>query len=73
MSETTPPMPASQEEWEAHWAFYKLTVLRRDEAWAENTRLVEAIQKLARLVPTVQHVSKHEKGKWKQLYERAKS
>jgi hypothetical protein len=32
---TTPPMPANQEEWEAHWAFYTLTVKQRDAAWEE--------------------------------------
>jgi hypothetical protein len=36
---TTPPMPASQEEWAAHWAFYELTVAQRDRAWREIERL----------------------------------
>ena len=70
MSDTTPPMPATQAEWEAHWSFYKLTVLQRDEAWAENTRLVEAIQAVAALAPTVQRVVEREDGEWKALYER---
>jgi hypothetical protein len=34
-----PPMPATQEEWEVHWAFYKLAVMQRDQAWAEIERL----------------------------------
>jgi hypothetical protein len=32
-------MPASQAEWEAHWAFYRLTVAQRDSAWQEIERL----------------------------------
>jgi hypothetical protein len=32
-------MPTSQEEWEAHWAFYKLTLAQRDAAWREIATL----------------------------------
>ena len=39
-------MPASQEEWEAHWAFYKLTVLQRDAAWSEVTNLRQLLERL---------------------------
>lgn len=39
-----PPMPKSQEEWEAHWAFYRLTVMQRDAAWREIERLRRAIR-----------------------------
>lgn len=34
-AEATPPMPTSQAEWAAHWAFYRLTVLQRDRAWSD--------------------------------------
>jgi hypothetical protein len=47
---TTPPMPASQEEWEAHWAFYKLTVKQRDAAWSEVTHLRQLLDRLGHLM-----------------------
>jgi len=34
----TPPMPASEDEWAAHWAFYQLTVSERDEARVQLDR-----------------------------------
>jgi hypothetical protein len=34
-----PEMPTSEEEWRAHWAFYKLTVAQRDGAWREIEEL----------------------------------
>lgn len=43
---TTPPMPASQAEWEAHWAFYKLTVAERDQAWHEIRELRLLLERL---------------------------
>ena len=47
MSEgTTPPMPATQAEWEAHWAFYRLTVAQRDRAWAEVRELRQLLERL---------------------------
>lgn len=39
MTEETPPMPTSQQEWEVHWAFYRITVQQRDLAWRELERL----------------------------------
>ena len=39
MSDETPPMPASQQEWEVHWSFYRLTVAERDQAWREIEKL----------------------------------
>lgn len=35
MKDDVPPMPTSQAEWEAHWAFYRLTVMQRDAAWRD--------------------------------------
>lgn len=46
MSET-PPFPASQVEWEVHWAFYRLTVAQRDRAWREIEFLKRALQAMA--------------------------
>jgi hypothetical protein len=40
-------MPTSQAEWEAHWAFYELTVKQRDGAWVETRdlrRILEMVQ-----------------------------
>ena len=34
-----PPLPETEEEWKAHVAFYRLTVMQRDAAWRENERL----------------------------------
>lgn len=34
-----PPMPTTEAEWRAHWAFYRLTVAQRDAAWRELERL----------------------------------
>jgi predicted GTPase len=45
---TTPPMPATQEEWETHWAFYLLTVKQRDAAWSEVRHLREMLEILGR-------------------------
>jgi len=43
-------MPASQGEWEAHWAFYKLTVAQRDAAWAELEDMSRMIRQLDHLM-----------------------
>jgi hypothetical protein len=56
MSATTPPMPQSQEEWEAHWAFYKLTVAQRDAAWSEVRGLRQMIDRLGHLMHFVDEV-----------------
>jgi hypothetical protein len=45
-----PPMPTSQEEWEAHWAFYKLTVQQRDAAWSEIKELRQLLERLGHLM-----------------------
>jgi hypothetical protein len=37
-------MPTSEAEWEAQWAFYRLTVQQRDAAWRENERLLDLIR-----------------------------
>jgi hypothetical protein len=34
-----PELPVSLSEWEAHWAFYRLTVDQRDRAWREVEEL----------------------------------
>ena len=52
-SNDTPPMPQSQEEWEAHWAFYRLTVQQRDQAWTEVRTLREALEQIASRAPSV--------------------
>ena len=39
-------MPQSQAEWEAHWAFYRLTVLQRDQAWREVRDLRRLLERL---------------------------
>jgi hypothetical protein len=31
----TPPMPSTQAEWAAHWAFYRHAIAQRDGAWRE--------------------------------------
>jgi len=41
-------MPTSQAEWEAHWAFYKHTVLQRDAAWREIKELRQLLDRLGR-------------------------
>lgn len=46
-SEPIPPMPQSQVEWEAHWAFYKLTVAQRNLAWSELEQCRETVTTLA--------------------------
>jgi hypothetical protein len=47
MPEPTPPMPQSQEEWETHWAFYKLTVAQRNLAWNELEQMRDLITAIA--------------------------
>ena len=49
VSETTPPMPTTQAEWEAHWALYRLTVHQRDAAWSEVTNLRQMVDRLVYL------------------------
>jgi len=44
MSDPTPPMPTSEAEWAAHWAFYKLALMQRDAAWREIERLRDVMQ-----------------------------
>lgn len=39
LTDSCPPMPTSQAEWEVHWAFYKITVAQRNLAWRELERL----------------------------------
>lgn len=40
MNDETPPMPATEAEWVAHWAFYKLTVKERNYERDRYDRLV---------------------------------
>lgn len=73
MSETTPPMPQSQQEWEAHWAFYQLTLLQRNQAWAEIESLKRTLDELSKLAPTVKGVYRHERQGWTTLWERSEA
>ena len=47
-------MPATQAEWEAHWAFYRLTVMQRDAAWSEVKNLRQMVDRLGHLMNFVE-------------------
>lgn len=40
-----PPMPTTEAEWQAHWAFYKHTLKQRDVAWREINMLRDQLRK----------------------------
>jgi hypothetical protein len=69
MTDRTPPLPTSQAEWEAHWAFYKLTVAQRDLAWRQEERLHNVIERLLATVEQYQDIlhSVWLHGSWRAL------
>lgn len=43
-----PEMPSSEDEWQTHVAFYRLTAAQRDRAWRRITELESAYKQIAR-------------------------